>query len=184
VLPGVSIACCLALAVTLLVPGSATAYVLNYGYWNPPYAYYANANAAPLSSSFFTAAKSGAVVWTNVTDCPFVFYWNESQGDLRGCTIGITNQGANGKLGVTYYTFNGTTITKAYTFLNSYYPLSTSPSSTSYDVQSIAAHEFGHWLPLGDSSVTSATMYGYIAKGETIKRTLATDDINGVRAKY
>ena len=52
-----------------------------------------------------------------------------------------------------------------------------------YDVQNIATHEFGHTLSLGDlygSGDTEKTMYGYASPGETKKRTLHKDDIDGI----
>lgn len=56
-----------------------------------------------------------------------------------------------------------------------------------YDVQSVMAHEFGHWLTLGDlynSSDSWKTMYGIGAPGATYQRTLEPDDANGIRAIY
>jgi hypothetical protein len=55
------------------------------------------------------------------------------------------------------------------------------------DVQNIAAHEFGHNLVLADLYETGTwdyTMYGYASTGETKKRTLHQDDINGIRFLY
>ncbi len=56
-----------------------------------------------------------------------------------------------------------------------------------YDVQSVAAHEFGHWLMLDDlygGGDYWKTMYGVGAPGQTYQRTLDADDINGIRAIY
>lgn len=61
---------------------------------------------------------------------------------------------------------------------------STSGESGKFDVQNIATHEFGHWLCLGHSSDTEATMYKNAAAGETKRRTLNTDDIQGIRSIY
>ena len=52
------------------------------------------------------------------------------------------------------------------------------------DVQSIVAHESGHVLGLGESSVTEATMYGFAVTGETSKRDLADDDVEGICTLY
>ncbi|MFO8191943.1 MAG: matrixin family metalloprotease, partial [Bacillota bacterium] len=50
-----------------------------------------------------------------------------------------------------------------------------------YDVQTIALHEFGHWLSLGHSPIYESIMY-YQNKG--IQRTLHSVDISGIRYIY
>ena len=70
---------------------------------------------------------------------------------------------------------------------NTYYAWSTSGAAGYYDVQNIGTHEFGHFLVLNDlydSDATEQTMYGYGAKGETKKRTLASGDIYGIKYIY
>jgi hypothetical protein len=55
------------------------------------------------------------------------------------------------------------------------------------DVQNINCHETGHNLVLADlydSASREFTMYGYVGYGETKKRTLHQDDINGIRYIY
>ena len=55
------------------------------------------------------------------------------------------------------------------------------------DVQNIAAHEFGHNLVLADLydfASIEYTMYGYAYPGETQKRSLHQDDVNGIRFLY
>jgi hypothetical protein len=74
-------------------------------------------------------------------------------------------------------------------YLNSYYPWSTASGGEAgkYDVQSVATHEFGHWLTLHDlfnSGDSEKTMYRWIAANEIKKRTLDSDDIAGIRYIY
>ncbi len=52
---------------------------------------------------------------------------------------------------------------------------------SSYDLQTVAAHEFGHALGLGESSVSTAVMYGYY---NGIKQALTSDDIAGIDSIY
>ena len=52
------------------------------------------------------------------------------------------------------------------------------------DVANIATHEIGHALGLDHSDDTEATMYYATVFGETKRRTLEEDDINGVCALY
>jgi hypothetical protein len=52
---------------------------------------------------------------------------------------------------------------------------------STYDLFTVAMHEFGHALGLGESSVGSAVMYGtYVGR----KLGLASDDIAGIRSLY
>src|SRR5262249_15901622 len=53
--------------------------------------------------------------------------------------------------------------------------------NSTYDIMTVAAHEFGHALGLGGSTVSTAVMYGTY---NGIKQTLTTDDINGIDSIY
>ncbi len=178
----------LALCVCLLFPlaESAYGYSIGVGKWDPPTAKYSNSNLYPISSSWMSVAANAAATWTNVSSCPYSMVHDEVYGDTFSSTIGAYNRGSDsGHLAVTYYQSNNGAIYRGYTWVNTYYSWSTSGASSSYDLQSCLTHEFGHWAPLGDvSSPTDATMYKTMAKGETKKRSLATDDINGIRAIY
>jgi Matrixin len=55
---------------------------------------------------------------------------------------------------------------------------------TGYDIQNSATHEAGHFGGLGHSLDPEATMYAKTQAGETKKRTLETDDIDGIEALY
>ena len=71
--------------------------------------------------------------------------------------------------------------------INTNYGINTDGSSSGYDLQSIATHEFGHWLRLMDlynSGDTEKTMYGRISFGQTNKRSLDQDDIDGITYLY
>lgn len=52
------------------------------------------------------------------------------------------------------------------------------------DVQNVVTHEAGHVLGLGHSLVAGATMEASAPNGETSKRTLAQDDVQGVCEIY
>jgi hypothetical protein len=62
------------------------------------------------------------------------------------------------------------------------------PGETSFDIQDIAAHEFGHVLGIAHTSPNGAnnaqTLYPYGQAGELYKRSLADGDKAGVAAKY
>jgi Matrixin len=60
----------------------------------------------------------------------------------------------------------------------------TTGCSSGFFVEDIAAHEFGHALGLGHSTVPTATMYPSVSSCNTGNRTLDGDDISGVRSLY
>ena len=53
--------------------------------------------------------------------------------------------------------------------------------NSNYDLQTVVAHEFGHALGLGESSVSTAVMYGTY---NGIKQALTSDDISGIDSIY
>ena len=53
--------------------------------------------------------------------------------------------------------------------------------NSTYDIMTVAAHEFGHALGLGESTVSIAAMYGTY---NGIKQVLASDDISGIDSIY
>ena len=55
---------------------------------------------------------------------------------------------------------------------------------TSYDFQSIATHEAGHFLGLAHSTVRSATMWPLYTSGSQSFRMLSEDDTLGICAAY
>lgn len=58
-------------------------------------------------------------------------------------------------------------------------------SMNGYDIQNVMTHEFGHMLGLDEEPRYSAvTMYPYADYGETSKRTLEQDDLNGFHQIY
>jgi hypothetical protein len=118
----------------------------------------------------------------NGASSPFAFS-SASNGHQFKAAV---NGGGN-PLAVTTITHSGSTISDVDTVFNTSYSWSTSGSGSAYDVQNVATHELGHWLSLADLSGggdTEKTMYYSAALGETKKRTLETDDLNGINAVY
>jgi hypothetical protein len=58
------------------------------------------------------------------------------------------------------------------------------PLSGDYDVQSVAAHEFGHLLGLDHSGIAHVMMFPFADSGVGQQRALATDDVVGAAYMY
>lgn len=70
---------------------------------------------------------------------------------------------------------------------NTYYTWSGSGEAGKMDFESIATHELGHSVGMGDlydAECSQETMYGYGAFGETYARDLNVGDIEGVSSLY
>jgi hypothetical protein len=96
-------------------------------------------------------------------------------GDIR---IGMLNLGS-GVLGETFIPppANGGT-DAGDMFLNSQ---ASWQINTDYDLETVAIHEFGHALGLGESQITTACMYAYY---NGMKQSLTTDDIAGIQSVW
>ncbi len=53
-----------------------------------------------------------------------------------------------------------------------------------FDIQGVMAHEYGHALGLGHSTVGSASMFPSVSSGSTAIRSIAADDIAGLQCIY
>ncbi|MGO9596628.1 MAG: matrixin family metalloprotease [Isosphaeraceae bacterium] len=95
-------------------------------------------------------------------------------GDIR---IGMINLGAPSVLGETFLpppAYGGTIAGDM--FLNS---AASWQINTDYDLETVAIHEFGHALGLGESQITTACMYAYY---NGVKQSLTSDDIAGIQS--
>lgn len=154
-----------------------------------------NVNYSQLPADWRDAAYRSRMQWNNVGASNMYFYYNSTSGN----TITRSYQVAMW-LGMTVTTppTPPDTILSARTELNGLYPWSASgtPSSLEYDVESVITHELGHWVKEADPHLFEeygigpdqswpwATMYGFGGTGETHFRTLATEDIDGIRSLY
>ena len=198
-LGGLGVGVCALLAV-LLSGSDATAFLVTTSgqgkelkWAMPRVSVFINAAGGPLGAS--NAILASLATWTDVRASSFTFNYS-------GPTTS-TNFGSNDSVNVIgfgpiqdpsiiaqttswYVPSTGELLDTDIEF-NTNLPLSTTGSPTAYDVQSTAVHELGHWLSLADlyePADAEKTMYGYIDQGETKKRTLDQDDIDGISYLY
>lgn len=157
-----------------------------------------------FAASFVTAMKAADATW-DAAGSKFRFSYvgtssrnpNVLASSYSADTyndIGYTNYGRTGNMAVTWGFSSGSTISERDTTFNTYYSFTTTGATGMYDVQSTMTHEFGHWLKLSDlSSIITpswcgwsfeSTMCGIIYTSETRKRSLETDDKDGIKSIY
>lgn len=164
--------------INTVIPASAYDYS---GYkWNTNFAGYQRDSSVP--SSWSSAIDAAASAWNN-TGAGFTF-----KKMITNNKIYCTDAGAT-YLGKASPTRSGGYNTGYKMYFNTYYTWSTASGGESgkYDVQSVATHEFGHWLTLYDlynSTDSEKTMYQWTASNEIKKRSLHSDDIAGIRYIY
>lgn len=161
-------------------PSTISAYSYSGNKW-PSNAVTIDFGSPTIPSTWVTPIAQGLAAW-NAASSPFTFSAGTSNQD-----ISVSALGGGGPIAVTSLTISGGTITDADVAFNSSLTWSTSGAAGAYDVQNTATHEFGHFLRLLDLSGAGdvdKTMYFSAALGETKKRTLDVDDINGINAIY
>ncbi len=154
--------------------------------------YYVNTKGGP--SGALGAIKRGASVWNRVKGSSFKFIYrgrtasrNFGKNDGKNIVaFGVLDSGFVGMNKYWYWTSSGAMIDSDIRF-STRYRWSTKKAKTAYDLQSVAAHEFGHSLCLKDlygAADKEKTMYGIFRKGETHPRTLHPADKRGIQALY
>ncbi len=163
---------------------------------NPDATYLVNNSGGPSGS--IGALLEGMQPWTDVATSEFVFDY----GGTTSSTAHGENDGANivtfgslpvGTLAENRFWFRTSPPPREGEILdsdirfNTYYTWNTTGSSGTYDLQNVGTHEHGHSLCLIDlysGTDSEKTMYGSASSGETKKRTLEQDDIDGITYLY
>jgi hypothetical protein len=156
--------------------------------------FHINTSEGPTQSLF--AIQLAMQTWTDVNTSYFTFVYG---GTTTSTAYGANDDGINivvfGPMGATgvlaentfwYYADSGYIIDSDIKF-NTDYTWGTDGSAGIYDVQNVGTHELGHSLSLDDiydAADSEKTMYGYVSAGETKKRTLHQDDIDGISYLY
>lgn len=153
-------------------------------------------DAHTLDSTWATITSFGRTQWNNVTPSPWM--WLRDDTTNNDVTYEYVDGAGGGTIaGMTTITSSGSTITRIvmkYDSSESWYVHAgpTPPiGGSQVDARSVATHEFGHALGLDHTSGSAcpggsgnATMCLGNAPGTTFKRSLESDDRNGVNGLY
>ena len=162
-----------------------------YKYDSLPVDFYFNsAGTSDVSGDAeFDALTASFNTWQAVSSCSWTWSYqgrtgNSSYGSFDGQNlVGWAYLGGSTIGQCTWWT-SGSTILESDIVLSSGYTWSTTGAVGTMDVQNVATHEIGHTLSLGHSSDPEATMWAYGEYGETKRRTLEQDDIDGINYIY
>lgn len=162
--------------VNMAVPASA--YVYNGCKWPSGHAEY-QIDRYTIPSGWETQIYNARGTW-NAAPSPFYFQQGSSNNIISYGSLGDYST-----LATTSRLRTGSTITQCTVVFNSNLgPLwSTSGQALHYDVQSVALHEFGHWLSLGHVNDYDAVMFPTLCVSD-VKRSLTSDEIAGIRSIY
>jgi hypothetical protein len=186
----------LAATLAIVVAGTreTSGYVLSGPSWAPgPVLYRVNTTNLDLPDEAIPPALAvGADAWTAQTNASFHFQYAGTSTVTTNTNDGVNvvmfrNASSGSAIATTYWWSSGSRIIDAdIVFWDGGFRFFTGSTgcSNGFYIEDIAAHEFGHALGLGHSTVTGATMYPSVSTCATGNRTLDADDIAGVVALY
>lgn len=177
-------------------PKDDTYYELWGGYLPDTISYYINPDVSLVTGGDPIAAVNDAVAaWDAVTDDKLFSYagttekrWYEEDGQNTVSWVKFTPRDYIA-VAVMWYDPDTMIIWEVDIIFNTFQKWGINPvkKDRAFDIQNIAAHEFGHPVGLDDLYVeiySELTMYGYSSKGETEKRSLEDGDVTGARSLY
>jgi hypothetical protein len=180
-------------AVATVLSGRPGAFSLYGSAWpQPQTAYYVNsANLDLAASAAGAAVRAGADTWLLQTGAfRFIHAGSSAQTTMTNDQINLVvfRNASSGSAIATTYTWSlaSRIIDADIVFWDEAFRFFAGGSGCSggFYIEDIAAHEFGHALGLGHSTVPAATMYPSVSYCNAGIRTLDADDISGVRAIY
>lgn len=184
-----------AVALALLASAAGVvAYTTNgYSWGSRVVTYYVNpSNLYVPDAAAATAVQAGAAVWNTQggADVQLSYGGTTSRNSLA---LDYTNNvffrnDTSSALAETYWWWDGSgrLIDADIVFHQNYkaYVNGMACAGDGYYIESTVAHEFGHALGLGHSSVLAATMYPTVYACDTSFQTLDADDVTGLRSLY
>jgi hypothetical protein len=194
----VRVSTCIAVAAVVVATGMLSvdmrAYTANGVSWGQrPVPYLINpANQDLAESSVEAAVRAGADVWANQSNASIGFaYSGRSAQTTTGydaTNLVVFRNASNGSAIATayYWSSGGRIIDADIVFWDAGFQFFAGAAGCSggFYIEDIAAHEFGHALGLGHSTVAGATMYPSVSSCNTGPRTLSADDIAGALFIY
>lgn len=168
------------------------AYATNGHTWGVnPIRYYINPQNKYISESSAVAAiTSAASTWNGVANINLTYagYTNKSSLSNDGVNAVFFRDDSSAYIAETYWWWDssGRLIDAdiMYHENNKFYSGNMGCNGDGFYVENTGAHEFGHLLGLGHSSVEIAAMWPYSGACETIRETLDPDDVAGLRSLY
>jgi len=155
--------------------------------------YYINPSGGPTGN--VAAFQEAMVTWNNVPNSYFAFEYGGTTVNTSHAVNDWVNLVSYGPMGLTgtlaenywFYDVDSGEIVESDIKFNTDYPWATNGSQSAFDVQNVGTHELGHSVSLDDLynvADSEKTMYWSADEGETKKRTLDQDEIDGKRYCY
>ena len=182
---------CSAFALLALMPVRSLAYVVNGYRWpQTPVPYFLNptnldGRPIPIVEA---AIKTGADTWQAQSGAAVGFLYaglsSQNVVSLDSTNLVMFRNESSGSAIATTYTWmsNSDLVEADIVFWDAGFTFYTGTTGCAggFYIEDIAAHEFGHALGLGHSTVATATMYPSTPPCNTSLRTLDPDDIAGI----
>jgi Matrixin/Fibronectin type III domain len=153
--------------------------------------YYINpANKYMSDSSAIAGITSAASTWKGAANISLVYsgYTNKSSLTNDGVNAVFFRDDSSGYIAETYWWWDGTgrliDADIVYHENSKFYSGNMGCNGDGFYIENTGAHEFGHLLGLGHSSVEIAAMWPNSGACETIRETLDPDDIAGLQSLY
>src|SRR5688572_7982369 len=187
-------------AVAVAVTGAAVLHTgvgayASFARWTTtPVPFYVNPTNADMSADAAAmAVQAGMDVWNTQSGTSFRYEYGGTVNDTATAhdyrnVVMFRNVANGGVLATTYswWTTGGSLLDTDIVFWDGgfkFFTGATGCSSGAY-IEDVAAHELGHAAGLSHSSASDATMYPTYTLCTTSGRTLASDDIAGMKALY
>jgi len=159
----------------------AAAYELGGYEWQEDKAYYEH---TALAMDWRNAVYYAQSTWDNDSVTTGFEFWYGSDSENVWDTDSWGTQGTIATTLIFDPVIDDKYLTHVETWFNTSHSFYTN-GTDDYDVQTVALHEFGHWLVLEDIpwwKFQSGAVMWYAYTG--VKRSLHSDDVNGIRAIY